>query len=423
MISKPSSEYPFPIFISSTDYNLIDLRAELSSFLKGLGYQPVLSSREGFHDHHPDLQPWESCLRVLESCFVVVLIVDGRYGAKLPFDNYKNELGDDDLSPTHAEYRYARHLGKRVIVFVRDEIQTFYQSYREVSKKYKENKNSTKKSKIKWMEGKLRYLLPKHIDFDTLEFFSEIKTESPIPWIRSFKYVTEIKSEIQKKLINQLAETFLLREKHLYTIIDSFSRALNDMDPEGQIKVLSGIGATNEFLVHNRESNKELEKLRGNISELKKERDDEVNKGKRTEQQKKELESKVKKLEEEKRTLENQINHENRSILKDKIYSDGHSGNPVFQKMMLNHSNDGLNNYDCPHLLYRASVDLDFCGKCSNSVEKNALNLCTKCFRSLCSDCWPSGSYSRTFQFYGWVEPYCPDCSSKKAPESIAEHL
>ena len=53
-----SSGYTFPIFISSTDYNLKDLRAELARFLSELGYKPILSSFEGFPDSSPKLEPW-----------------------------------------------------------------------------------------------------------------------------------------------------------------------------------------------------------------------------------------------------------------------------------------------------------------------------------------------------------------------------
>src|SRR4051812_25729599 len=80
--SQLSSEYEIPIFISSTDYNLVDLRAELARHLEQLGCKPVLSSMEGFADASPELEPWESCLRVLDTCYIMVLVVDGRYGAK-----------------------------------------------------------------------------------------------------------------------------------------------------------------------------------------------------------------------------------------------------------------------------------------------------------------------------------------------------
>ena len=87
---KHYSEYPFPIFISSTDYNLVDLRAELCRFLCEIGYRPIMSSADGFPDSSPELQPWESCLPVLGNSFVMVLIIDGRYGTRFSWPKYKS---------------------------------------------------------------------------------------------------------------------------------------------------------------------------------------------------------------------------------------------------------------------------------------------------------------------------------------------
>ena len=94
------SGYNFPIFISSTHYNLIDLRAELYRYLQELGYNPYLSSAEGFPDNTPELEPWESCLPVLNNCFVIVLIIDGKYGEELPWPHFKDVIKDKSISPT-----------------------------------------------------------------------------------------------------------------------------------------------------------------------------------------------------------------------------------------------------------------------------------------------------------------------------------
>ena len=138
-----SSEYPFPIFISSTDYNLRDLRSELSRFLDQLGYRPILSSSEGFPDNTPKLEPWESCLPVLDTCFVMILVIDGRYGSGLRWPNFKQLFADKKVSPTHGEYLFRHAHGKRMLVFVRDEVLTYYQSYKKVMEKVEDDKDET----------------------------------------------------------------------------------------------------------------------------------------------------------------------------------------------------------------------------------------------------------------------------------------
>ncbi|MDB5146587.1 MAG: hypothetical protein JWQ57_607 [Mucilaginibacter sp.] len=167
-MSIESSEYNFPIFISSTDYNLIDLRAELSRYLTELGYKPILSSSDGFPDSSPEYTPWESCLQVLGSTYVMVLIIDNKYGAKFKWPNFKDIIGDREVSPTHAEYLFAHKTKMRMLVFIRTEMQTHYQSYRSALKKAKNDKSIAKENLIK--------VLPDNIAFETLEFIEEVKT-------------------------------------------------------------------------------------------------------------------------------------------------------------------------------------------------------------------------------------------------------
>jgi hypothetical protein len=236
----PSSEYHFPIFISSTDYNLIDLRAELARYLEELGYRPILSSAEGFHDNSPDLEPWESCLEVLETSFVMILIIDNHYGQKMEWKNFKKIIDNRKVSPTHAEYLFAHKTNKRLLVFIRNEILTYYQSYRAAMKKAEKDKAKAKEFLIN--------CLPDKIEFETLEFIEEVKTARPIPWIKGFNTVTEIKQEIQKKMLNELAELFLFRQKRLESVVHAFSSIISEMSEEQRKAIFERIGATKEII-------------------------------------------------------------------------------------------------------------------------------------------------------------------------------
>ena len=116
---KSSSGYGFPIFVSSTDYNLVDLRAELAHFLREGGYEPVLSSERGFPDQAPHLAPHESCLARMRNCFLMILVIDGRYGPPLEWIEFNDEVRGERVSATHGEYRFARAIRLRTLVFVR----------------------------------------------------------------------------------------------------------------------------------------------------------------------------------------------------------------------------------------------------------------------------------------------------------------
>ena len=298
-----SSEYGFPIFISSTDYNLIDLRAELAKYLSDLGYRPILSSSDGFHDNSPDLEPWESCLQVLQSAYVMVLVIDGKYGDTFEWKNFSSIIGERKVSPTHAEYLLAHKTKMRMLVFVRKELLTYYQTYRTAIKNSKGDKEKAKES--------LAISLPKHIAFETLEFIEEVKTTRPIPWIKPFENVTEIKQEIQKKMLNELAELFLFKNKHLEAVVRAFSTVLDDLPEDKRKKTLAKIGATKELIIEietqtkvildlKREKEKLQSELKGKTDELEKAQKD---KKKETSS----LQKKVEKLTEELDSIDTRI--------------------------------------------------------------------------------------------------------------------
>src|SRR5688572_28361502 len=111
-----------------------------------MGYRPILSSAEGFHDSSPTLSPWESCLEVLHTCPLMVLVIDNKYGSPLEWPNFANEIKGKSVSPTHAEYLFAHFHRKRLLVFIRENILTHYQTYRTALKRHKGNKGKTLKA-------------------------------------------------------------------------------------------------------------------------------------------------------------------------------------------------------------------------------------------------------------------------------------
>jgi len=252
-------QYSFPIFISSTEYNLVDLRAELSRYLLELGYTPFVSSQEGFPNYTPQMTPWESCLKVLESSFIVILIIDKRYGSQLDWTEYKDIVGDK-ISPTHGEYRMARHLKKKLLVFCRDDIDSAYQIY-------KKHLSAEKGDKAK-AAAAMKDMLPPGMQIETLEFYNEVKISPDIPWIKSFKNVVDIKSEIQSQLVNQLAISHMEKQQTLETVIAAFQTAVSELSPSKQTAVLKKVGLTRELLRELNERKDEADKLKAEIEKL-----------------------------------------------------------------------------------------------------------------------------------------------------------
>jgi len=113
------------IFVSSTCYDLMDLRSELESFLKDLGFAPVLSDRPSSDFEAPgDRDSIETCLVNVRRCPVFICVLSQRYGPRL------GKVGFDDISATHLEYREARKVDARIYFYVRDRLDADYEIWR-----------------------------------------------------------------------------------------------------------------------------------------------------------------------------------------------------------------------------------------------------------------------------------------------------
>jgi hypothetical protein len=101
------------IFLSSTCYDLKDLRSEIENFYAGKGVNLLLSDRAtfpviaGLHRH-------DICLENVKNCELLLAIIDSRFGSLY----YK----DNSISITWAELRKAIETNKEIIVFIRNEI-------------------------------------------------------------------------------------------------------------------------------------------------------------------------------------------------------------------------------------------------------------------------------------------------------------
>jgi len=412
-----TSEYTFPIFISSTDYNLKDLRAELASFLTETGYKPILSSAEGFPDSSPNLEPWESCIPVLQNSFVMILIVDGRYGKSLPWPNYEDVMEGRSVSPTHGEFLYSHATSKRMFVFIRTEVLAHYQTYLNAIEKH--GKAESKKI--------LDDILPKHINFQTLEFINEIKNKRPVSWITQFDDITDIKKEVKKKLLNQLSEIFLIKELHIETLIKSFNRVMNTTDKEEQRGILKRLDATKgliESVEKIGEYKSEIEELRNRNIELK---DIKTEEKKESEKRIKELNQKISKLEADtlKSTKDNLFIKDGKIQIGNPNYLDQNSlsryGLGISPTNSFYTTGGRLNTFsgiEAPGIL--AYTNLITCANCfkshspaintlSHSFAINDFNKCPECNKYYCSACWPKSIQLVT----GKIVEKCPSCMKK----------
>lgn len=69
------------VFVSSTCFDLSVLRAQLRTFIEGVGFEPVMSE---YHDvvYDPRTHTHSACIDEVESCDMVVVIIGSRFGGK-----------------------------------------------------------------------------------------------------------------------------------------------------------------------------------------------------------------------------------------------------------------------------------------------------------------------------------------------------
>lgn len=144
------------VFISSTCYDLIDLRAELEVFFRDAGVEACLSDSptSDFRVMPEDRNSIETCLANVRACDEFIIILSRRYGPSL------SKAGFDDVSATHLEYHEAVKGNKPIRMYVREELEGEYGIWRANS----EDKNL----KLTWCKDphdrRLFELLKEHRD-------------------------------------------------------------------------------------------------------------------------------------------------------------------------------------------------------------------------------------------------------------------
>lgn len=136
-IESQSLSPPSTVFISSTCYDLLDLRSELAQFLESQGYVVKISEDPERFNVDPSADSIESCLVNLRSSDVVVCILDRRYGGMISTGSYQGR------SATHVEIDEARRIGLPMFTFLRAQAWIEFQQI-----------NGNPDFGIKWIEPK-----------------------------------------------------------------------------------------------------------------------------------------------------------------------------------------------------------------------------------------------------------------------------
>lgn len=109
------------VFISSTFYDLKYIRNEIESFVRRMGYDPILNER-GRIAYPGDRKLDESCYQEVENCDMLVAIIGGRWGSA--------STVNPQYSISQEELRRAHKKNKQIFVFVENPVFHELQTYR-----------------------------------------------------------------------------------------------------------------------------------------------------------------------------------------------------------------------------------------------------------------------------------------------------
>lgn len=169
------------LFVSSTCYDLAQLRADLRDFAESVGFEPILSELDTF-PVDPSRDTVENCINVVRTrADVFVLVVGGRYGSI-------NEAGK---SITNLEYLEAAARGIPKYVFVKSEILSLLPIWRA-------NPDADFSSTVD---------TPK-----LFEFVSHLRDTGEV-WVFPFNNAQEITKTLRTQLSYLLADCLDLRSK------------------------------------------------------------------------------------------------------------------------------------------------------------------------------------------------------------------
>src|SRR5438046_1133494 len=112
------------VFISSTFYDLRQVRADLDWVIKDMGYVPI-RHEGGSIPYGKDDELEQYCYREIERCDIMLAIIGGRFG----HPSRVQKEGDKDYSISQAELKTALRLRKQLYIFIEKSVYHEYETY------------------------------------------------------------------------------------------------------------------------------------------------------------------------------------------------------------------------------------------------------------------------------------------------------
>ena len=184
------------VFISSTFYDLRQIRVELDKFIESLGYEPV-RNEEGDIPYGKEDALQSYCYKEIENVDILVSIIGSRYGSVATAEK------SQEYSISQMELKTALAENKQVFVFIDKNVATEYETYA-----------------LNKCNSDIRY---KYVDNPNIyKFIEEIKSLPNNNNIKEFETADDITSYLKEQFAG-LFKQFIIdskRVKEAYVIKD-----------------------------------------------------------------------------------------------------------------------------------------------------------------------------------------------------------
>lgn len=206
------------IFISSTFFDLRQVRADLDRFVKDLGYDTVRNETGGI-PYGRDQKLEEYCYKEISEIDILVGIVGGRFGSEAERGNY---------SITQVEIKTAIEQNKQVYIFIEKNVLAEYQTYL-----INKDNNTTK---YKFVEDKKIYkfieeiyALPKNNIVHPFETALDITTFLREQWAGLFRdllhqQAKKIEFDNISQKVSELNEVSSTLQTYLESVLQNVSK-------------------------------------------------------------------------------------------------------------------------------------------------------------------------------------------------------
>jgi len=192
------------VFVSSTSYDLKQVRDNLKNFIEGCGYEPVMNEHHQIPYNVTETLETD-CYTEINNCDIVVGIVGGRYGT--------DAKGGDGKSISMKEMLSAIERGKQVYIFIDRDVNSEHNTY------LKQMKNGNKVSSADYC----------YIDnIAIFEFISEIRKNSRLI-INSFSSANDIVSALKTQWGSLFQNLLNNRERNKEdSVLEDFTKKFDE---------------------------------------------------------------------------------------------------------------------------------------------------------------------------------------------------